>query len=132
MSKETGNNDICTKRILVVEDERSISNVCQRVLAREGFDVDIAGDGKVATAMIREKQYDYMLIDIRTPQMDGKGLYNWLKEEYPQLASKAVFMTGDAMGGDTQSFLKAIGQPFLLKPFNPSELTSFAREVFRD
>lgn len=64
--------------------------------------------------------------------MDGKEFYYWLKRESPLSAVKAVFMTGDAMGGDTQSFLKETGQPFLLKPFTTSELIAFIRKVFAD
>jgi len=52
------------KRILVVEDEPAISDVCQRVLTGEGFEVDIAVNGKVAQGMIEEKQYDICLIDM--------------------------------------------------------------------
>jgi len=68
------NSSAGLKRILVVEDEPAISDVCQRVLTGEGFEVDIAVDGKVAQDMIGEKQYDLCLIDIRTPAMNGKKL----------------------------------------------------------
>jgi DNA-binding response OmpR family regulator len=45
------------KRILVVEDEIPIGNMCRRVLAGEDFKVDIAINGKVAQDMIKRKQY---------------------------------------------------------------------------
>ena len=110
------------KRILVVEDEPSIGNICQRVLTREGYKVDIAVNGRVAQDMIEEKQYDLCLIDIRTPKMNGKELYEWLEKKYPQLTSRVIFTTGDVTGGDTKSFLEQAGRPFLPKPFTPAEL----------
>ncbi len=96
-----------TRRALVVEDEPAISQVCQRVLTSEGFEVDIAINGKVAQGMIGEKQYDLCLIDIRTPEMNGKELYQWLQEKHPQQADGVIFTTGDLMGGDTTTFYRA-------------------------
>ncbi len=74
------------KRILVVEDEPAICDVCQRALTSEGFKVDIAVNGKVAQDMIKEQQYNICLIDIRLPSINGKELYQWLKEKHPQIA----------------------------------------------
>ncbi len=118
-------------RILVVEDEPSISDLCQRVLVSEGFEVDITVNGSVAQDMLREKQYDLCLIDIRTPVMNGKELYQWLKEKHPQLASRVIFTTGDVMSRDTQGFLEQAVRPFLPKPFTPDELKTIVRETLR-
>ena len=60
------------KRILVVKDEPVISNVCLRVLADEGFEVDVAVNGQVAEDMIEKSSYDLCLIDIRTPVINGR------------------------------------------------------------
>ena len=80
-------------RIMVVEDEPSICEICQHVLTGAGFEVDIAENGKVAQAMIVEKRYDMCLIDIRMPEVNGKELYQWLQEKYPQMANKVMFTT---------------------------------------
>ena len=119
------------KRILVVEDEPSISQVCQRVLTGEGLEVDIAVNGMVAQDMIDRGSYDFLLVDIRTPAMNGKELYHWLKEKHPQVTSRVIFTTGDVMGGDTQEFLEKAARPFLPKPFTPDELRTVIREVLK-
>ncbi|GAH16631.1 unnamed protein product, partial [marine sediment metagenome] len=74
------NSSAGAKRILVVEDEPAICELCRRVLAGEGFEVDIAVNGKVAQDMIEDKKYDLFLIDIRLPEMDGKELYKWIHD----------------------------------------------------
>ncbi len=125
------NSSAGVKRILVVEDEPAISQVCLRVLTSEGFEVDIAVNGKVAQDMIEEQQYDLCLIDIRTPAMDGTELYQWLQEKHPQLAGRVIFTTGDVMGGDTSRFLEQTARPFLPKPFTPGELKDIMRETLR-
>jgi len=120
------------KKILVVEDEPAISDVCRRVLTSEGFEVEVAVNGKVAQDMIADKQYDLCLIDIRTPAMTGKELYQWVTEKHPQLVSGVIFTTGDVMGGDTQSFLEQAARPFLPKPFTPDELKTIIRETLEE
>ena len=121
--------NISAKKILVVEDEPSISDVCRRVLTSEGFKVDIAVNGKVAQDMMGKKEYDLCLIDIRTPKMNGKELYQWLKEKRPKLTNEVIFTTGDVMSGETQAFIEQSGKPFLPKPFTPDELKAVIREA---
>ncbi len=122
------NSSTCPKRILVVEDEVSICNVCLRVLGGEGFDVDCAANGRIAQDMIEEKQYDLCLVDIRTPKMSGKELYEWLQKRYPRLSNRVIFTTGSVMGGDITTFIEQSGRPFLPKPFSPSDLKNIVKE----
>ena len=125
------NSTAGVKKILVVEDEPSIGEVCRRVLTGEGYKVYIAVNGRVAQDMIEEKQYDLCLIDIRTPEMDGKELYQWLQQKHPQLVRRVIFTTGSVMGGDTQSFLEQAARPSLPKPFTPDELKAIVRETLK-
>ncbi len=119
------------KRILVVEDEPAVCEICIRVLTSEGFEVGIAANGELAEAKLQESRYDLILIDIRTPVMNGKHLYQSIQEKHPKSIGKVIFTTGDVMGGDTQSFLEQSGQPFLPKPFTPNELKIIVRETLR-
>ena len=119
------------KRVLVVEDELAICELCQRVLTGEGFEVDIAVNGKVAQDMSEEKQYDLFLVDIKMPTMNGKELYQWLEEKHPQQADRVIFTTGSVLGKDTETFIEQTGKPFLLKPFTCDELKVIIRETLR-
>jgi len=119
-------------RILVIEDEPAICELCRRVLSGEGFEVDIAGDGKTAQEMIAKRQYDLYLIDIRLPVMDGKELYLWLKEEHPHMTGRVIFTTGSVMGGDTQTFLERTGRPFLPKPFVSDDLKAIVSKTLKE
>lgn len=119
------------KKVLVVEDEPSISNLCQRVLSGEGFEVDVAVNGKVAQNMINMKQYDLCLIDMRTPAMSGMELYLWLKPEKPELVQGVIFTTGDVMREDIRDFLEQAGRSFLIKPFTPDELIIVIKQALK-
>lgn len=117
------------KRILVVEDESVIRELCLRVLTGEGYKVEVAADGKVAKAMIGKRRYDLYLFDIKMPALDGKELYGWLQEAYPGSIGRVVFNTGSVVGKDTQSFLQNSGRPVLVKPFTLEELKATIRQA---
>jgi len=105
--------------------------MCQRVLTREGFEVDIAVNGKLAQDMIEERQYHICLIDIRTPKMNGTELYQWLQKKYPQVANQVIFTTGSVLDEKTMPFIEQSGRPFLPKPFTPDELIAVVEEALK-
>lgn len=121
--------DTKSRRILVVEDEPTISRVCKRTLTGEGFEVDIAANGSIAEGMLEEKEYGLLLIDIRTPVMDGKELYQWITERHPELVKRIIFTTGDLLGSDTQRFVEQSDRLFLPKPFTPDLLRTVVQEA---
>ena len=114
--------------ILVVEDEPGIRQVCQRALTRQGYQVDFVTNGATAEDMLIKEDYDLLVIDIKTPVMNGKEFYQNIKDRHPKLLDRLIFTTGDVISSDTQDFLKQTGRPFLLKPFTPSELQSIVKE----
>ncbi len=120
------------RRALVVEDEAVISRLCQRILTAEGFDVDIAMNGLIAKKMVDDKIYDLCLTDIRTPDMNGIELYEYLEQEHPELARRVIFTTGDVMSGYIAQFLEGNNKPFLPKPFTPDELKQATRDVLTE
>ncbi|MBL7125805.1 MAG: response regulator [Dehalococcoidales bacterium] len=119
------------KKILVVEDEEVVSNICRAALESEGFDVDTVADCRIAQKMINGNHYDLCLLDILIPEMSGQQLYQWLLETHPQLAEKVVFCTGLAIEGNIKKFLEKSGRPLLLKPFSLNELTSIIQKALR-
>jgi len=117
------------KRVLIVEDETSIIELCRRVLTDCGFEVDTASSVKAAYKTIKRIQYDIYLIDMRLPQIDGTELYQWLEAKHPELLKKVIFTTGDVMNRDTLDFLKKNEALVLEKPFSPDELKSIIKQV---
>ena len=131
MKSEMSNPHSKIIKILVVEDEPAICQVCRSVLTDEGFEVDTAANGDVAQDMLEKKDYDLVMIDIRTPVMNGKQLYQVIIGKHPKLANRVIFATGDVMDGYTQRFLELAGRPYLLKPFTIDELRDIVRETMR-
>ncbi len=118
-----------SQRILIVEDEPSICQVCLRTLTAEGFEVDIAVNGAIAGKMISEVEYDLCLIDIRTPIMNGRELYQYILDKYPNFTGKIIFTTGDVLDEKLASMLEGAARPYLPKPFTPDDLRSIVKEA---
>ena len=72
-----------------------------------------------------------ILIDIRTPVMNGKQLYQSIVKRHQDMVNGVIFTTGDVLGGDTKSFLEQSGRLFLPKPFTPDELKTIVGEALR-
>ena len=118
-------------RILVVEDEPTICEVCLRTLTVEGFDVDISVNGEAAKDVLPKKEYDLCLIDIRTPLMNGKELYHHIEEKYPRLAKGVIFTTADILDSELESFLSHSQRLYMPKPFAPDELRAIVKRAVK-
>lgn len=69
------------KRVLVIEDEKSIARAIELKLAHEGFVVDTAHDGDAALAFIETTAYDAILLDLVMPKRDGFSVLEELKKK---------------------------------------------------
>jgi DNA-binding response OmpR family regulator len=119
------------KVILVVEDEPAIAQICLRTLTADGFEVDIAVNGAIAQDMLAEKDYDLCLIDIRTPIMNGRELYQHIVKEFSKAANKVIFTTGAVLDERLVSLIKETKRPYLPKPFTPDELRAIVRKALK-
>ena len=120
------------KRILVIDDEPDIRNICHRALTLAGFEAETAANGEEARQLDGRNDYDLYLVDIRMPVLNGEEFYRWLESEQPQKAQRVIFMTGSSASDETGRFLRTSGRAFLLKPFSISELEQAVRRVLKE
>ncbi|HEY2374719.1 MAG TPA: response regulator [Gemmatimonadaceae bacterium] len=112
-------------RILLVEDEATIVVALGRLLDRWGFDTLAARTVAEARALLGDVSVDIVVIDFRLPDVRGDDFLVWLQHEYPDLAKRSLFITGD-YGEQALDAIDATGRPYLLKPF---ELGIFVNEL---
>jgi DNA-binding response OmpR family regulator len=112
-------------RLLLIEDEATISVALGRLLDRWGFDTVAARTVAEARAFLASVSVDLVVIDFRLPDVRGDDFLFWLQQEYPDLAKRSLFITGD-YGEEALVAIEATGRPYLLKPF---ELGIFVHEL---
>lgn len=114
---------------LVVDDEPEISSLIADILKSAGFSVKTVSTGKDALDWLKHNHCDFILSDIRMPDLDGPGLLNELKLNYPQLAKHIAFITGDTLSAGIAPFLEESGLPWLEKPFSPEQVLELVVQV---
>ncbi len=107
-------------RILVVDDEPSMRNFLEIMLNKEGYDVDMAGDGQEAISLLDSKVYELVITDIIMPKMDGTKVLKRVKEIHPETI--VIMITAYA---STESAVEAMNEgayDYITKPFNVDEI----------
>ena len=115
------------RRYLIVDDEPELGSILADILREEASSIDVAASGREALERLRERDYDAILTDLRMPEMDGPELYRQVKQRWPELASRMIFVSGDALSPSVQRFLAETDRPLLEKPFSPTEVRRYCR-----
>jgi CheY-like chemotaxis protein len=106
------------KRILIVEDNEMNRDVLSRRLARQGFVILLAADGRTGLAVARAEQPDLILLDLAMPEVDGWECARQLKAERNTQSIPIIALSAHAMIGDRQKALDAGCDDFDTKPLD--------------
>ncbi|MCK6529298.1 sigma-54 dependent transcriptional regulator [Myxococcota bacterium] len=107
-------------RILVVDDEAANREALQRILARDGYDVESAASGDQALAALRASPFDLLLTDLKMPRMDGVELLRAARVVAPDV--EAILMTAYGTVEVAVEAMKEGAYDFLTKPLKRHEL----------
>ena len=111
-----------TVNILVVDDEKAARKSLADILRLEGYDVTAVEDGPSALALLKEKNVDLMLLDIRMPGMDGIAVMQQATEISPD--TQIVMLTAHGSMESAIESLRFGAHDYLIKPSSPQEILS--------
>lgn len=117
------------RRLLLVDDEPGIRRSVGRFLQRYGYRVNAVPTGRAAVTALRAGEYDAVISDLRMPGLSGEELFGMMRREFPEMASRIVFTSGDMMRPETQEFLRGSGCPSLQKPYELSDLVRVLNQL---
>ena len=116
------------RNILVVEDDRNISDLIRMYLEKEGFDVRIAYDGGKAVEEYDRQAPDMVLLDIMLPVMDGWSVCAHIREK---AKTPIIMLTAKSEVNDRITGLEMGADDYLVKPFEMKELMARINAVLR-
>ncbi len=119
------------RRLLIVDDEPGIVGVLKEVLGTGGYRVETASNGAEALARIAAQPFDLIISDLCMPEMSGEKLYHAIRERFPHLQERIIFVTGDTVSPTSRHFLDDTGAPWLSKPFNIQEIERLVVNTLR-
>ena len=114
------------KRILIVDDDKSINAVFKAMLEEQGFNVNTASSGQEALSLA-DSSFDLVILDIKLPDITGEEVAKVMKER--GMADNIVLMTGYPELGDCIDTMGVGIQEILLKPISPDEVLRVARDA---
>jgi two-component system response regulator PilR (NtrC family) len=107
-------------RILIVDDEMSMRNLFSIMLAKEGYEVDVAEDGMAALSLLDKKIYDLVITDIIMPKIKGTELLKKVKEVHPETV--VIMITAYASTESAVEAMKEGAYDYITKPFSVEEI----------
>lgn len=114
-------------RVLIVDDEKAITNLIQVSLTRAGYECDYCYDGMTAADKIEKKRYDIILLDIMLPKVDGYELLQYIKN----FETPVIFLTAKTSVEDKVKGLRMGAEDYLAKPFDIVELIARIETILR-
>lgn len=115
-------------RFLVVDDSEDIRELMVRMVNRLGHTAEEAGDGVEATEALQASSYDFMLLDLSMPRMNGEEVVRWVRE-HPEHADGLTIVVVSAWAGDKRPTLNELGVTKVLpKPFRQQQLADLIND----
>jgi DNA-binding response OmpR family regulator len=119
------------RRALVVEDDADIVELLTHYLSADGFGVEAAADGRKALALLRQGDFDLLVLDLQLPGLDGLTVCAEVRRD-PRLRDVPIVMlTARGDEADRIVGLEMGADDYVVKPFSPKELVARVRALFR-
>lgn len=116
------------KKILIADDEVSMRKLYERELAKEGYEIITASNGKEAMEKVRQEIPDLLVLDIRMPGMDGLHTMSCILEENDELP----IIINSAYSSYKDSFMSWTADAYLVKSSDLTELKSTVATVLEN
>jgi len=117
-----------SKKILVIEDDPDIVEICRDYLKAAGYSVIIAQDGAKGLVVARREKPDLIVLDLMLPEMDGLDVCRTLRHESNV---PIIMLTARVEETDKLIGLELGADDYITKPFSPRELVARVRVVLR-
>jgi len=106
--------------VLVIDDEKSIRRTLREILEYEGYKVEEANDGVEGLSLMKDKQFDAVLLDIKMPKMDGIEVLDKIMETNPELP--VIMVSGHGTIDTAVEAVKKGAYDFVAKPMDLNRL----------
>lgn len=115
--------------VLIIDDDDDVRRGYVAVLQHAGFQVTGVADAAAARASLQEQAFQAIECDVILPGQEGTSFFEELRDTYPALAGRVVFVTGWGSDEKVRNLLTYTGRPFLTKPVELDDLVNTVQQV---
>lgn len=108
-------------KILLIDDEESMQTLVEQILVRDGYEFCCAGDGEAGLELLGRERSDLVILDIMMPRMNGFQVCREIRER--GIIVPVIFLSARNDIIDKSEGFEAGGNDYLVKPFDPQELS---------
>lgn len=117
------------KRILAVDDSKTMRDMVAFTLRNAGFEVTQAEDGEAAVRLLGAKPFDLIITDLNMPKMDGFALVEHVRASAPHKHTPILMLTTESDTEKKQKGRMSGATGWIVKPFNPDSLIAAVNKV---
>lgn len=117
------------KSVILVEDEKSIMMILEKLFESNGFDVIKALDGLEAINMLNKRHFDIMILDLMLPKLSGFKLLDIIREDSNILKIPVIVLSARADRETRELALRHGATMFIEKPFSPFQLLGEVKKI---
>jgi len=110
-------------KILAVDDEEIVLDSFRKILVMAGYSIDTVESGKEAVGLVQKRDYDFVFVDLKMPEMDGIVVTKAVKQLRPDV--DVIIITGYASVESAVETMKYGAMDYVQKPFTEDELVDF-------
>jgi DNA-binding NtrC family response regulator len=116
--------------VLIVDDEETLLSFLKMALERGGVKVVVSASGSDALQLLEQGEFAAIVSDLRMPDgIGGAEIYDWVRENRPELSSRFLFMTGNIHDPYAIEIRDRTGALFLEKPFRIAQIIEQIQKV---
>ncbi len=130
LDKQQSDRQVGAKKILIVEDEVVNQKMMEMMLSREGFLVEVAGDGISALNITENWMPNIILMDIKLPKMNGLKVTQKIKSNQKFKETHIIMLTGHSEQAVVKECLKSGACDFIVKPAKKEELLERIADIY--
>jgi len=117
-------------KLLIVDDERNIREGLQKALSTDGYEVELAADGREAMEKIEEGDIDLIITDLKMPNISGDELMKAALEQYPYLP--VIILTGHGTIENAVEAMRNGAYDYITKPLNIDKLSLIVKRALEN
>jgi two-component system chemotaxis response regulator CheY len=118
-----------SRKMLTVDDSPSVRKLVKFTLKAKGFEVNSAGDGVEALELVKQQDFDAIILDINMPRMNGLEFLKHLKASEQFASIPVIMLTTEGQDDDKDKAVALGATAYMVKPFKPTQLLTLIEKI---